>query len=246
MRLRYERKYLVPNELLDALRRSISPFVRPDVNADEEAALPMYTVRSIYFDSPDWRALDEKMEGLRDRKKLRVRGYDDGTSDSIIFLEVKRKIGDRIAKNRSRLPFRYLEQILEFGDCNAHLVAPEEEGDDAKRFLFNYHRYGMQPAQLVVYDREPYHGIFDPGLRITLDKNIRTRLWPRLTDLYSDTDFAQPWASHFILEVKYFDDTMPAWVRALLQDFQLRHQALSKYAEGLLRQASKMPYLQLP
>lgn len=242
MRLRYERKYLVPNTTLAGLRARIQPFVRPDSYSLPVEGRPQYTVRSIYYDSIAHRALDEKMEGLKDRKKLRVRGYGMQTPESIIFLEIKRKLSDRIGKHRARLRYSDLQQLFDIGDTERLLLDSTHEGDDAKRFLYNLHRHHMTPASLVVYDREAYHGLFDHGLRITFDKNIRTRLMPELTELWTETDLSQPWAGHFIFEVKYFESPMPLWVRSVLQEFGLRHEALSKYAEGLMHNASETPF----
>lgn len=241
MRLRYERKYLVSNTVLAELRARILPFVQPDAHAKPVDGRPQYTVRSIYYDSISHRALDEKIEGLKDRKKLRVRGYGQRERDSLVFLEIKRKISDRIGKHRARVPFNDLGELLDFGDITL-LTDTAREGDDARRFLFNIHRHGMRPATLVTYDREAYHGLFDPGLRITFDKNIRTLTAPELGGLWSEAGLSQPWPGHFIFEVKYFENPMPAWTRSVLQEFELRHQALSKYAEGLLHQAPGNPF----
>jgi hypothetical protein len=65
----------------------------------------------------------------------------------------------------------------------------------------------------VVYEREPFHGVFDPGTRITFDKNLRSIIQPELGDLFDDKfqRFGVP--GYFILEVKY-DDSMPRWMKS--------------------------------
>lgn len=233
MILRYERKYLVHNDLLPQIRLAIQPFVRPDKYAQSHEKYPQYTVRSIYLDSLQKEAVYDKIEGLRERKKLRIRGYDIQQEDSIVFLEIKRKISDRIAKNRSPFLYKDLERLLEFGDVEELLVLNNSDKiDDAKRFLFNMHRYQMRPVNLIAYDREPYHGVFDPGVRVTFDKNIRSTLFPEFSDLYKAEDYEFPWPHHFILEIKYFDAPMPSWAKAIVQHYKLRNEALSKYVQG--------------
>lgn len=65
MTLRYEKKYLVSNDLLSALRERVSPFLVPDLFAQNSGYdLPEYTVRSIYLDSPDKDSVFEKKEGF--------------------------------------------------------------------------------------------------------------------------------------------------------------------------------------
>ncbi len=232
MKLRYERKYLIPNHLLEPLRGAVQPFVRPDLYA-RDSEVPHYTVRSIYFDSIHRHAVFEKIEGLRDRKKLRVRGYNNLETNSKVFLEIKRKISNRIYKNRAPILFCNLEKVLTYGEYEPYLLKNDQRvKDDAARFLYNQKRYQMHPVNLIVYHREPYHGIFDPGVRITFDKNIRSRIYPQLNELFDNVDFVYPWAGHFILEVKYFDSPMPSWMKSIVREFDLKAQALSKYVEG--------------
>lgn len=235
MKLRFEKKYLVPNVALDALRARFIPFLRPDTFAGiEKYGFPEYTVRSIYYDSPDKRSVDEKIAGVEERKKLRIRGYDKFNSDSQVFLEVKRKLGNRIYKNRSLLPYSEVPNFLLFGPTDeiAQNLKEKQHYEDAMRFMFLLKKNNMSPLNLIVYEREAYHGKFNADLRITLDKNIRSSIYPRLGELYSEDNLKYIWEDHFILEVKYFDPPMPGFVKTIVEDFKLQTQALSKYTEG--------------
>lgn len=229
---RYERKYLVPNTHLDALRKRIIPFMHFDSHAlEKENGVHQYTVRSIYYDTPSFNSLYEKWEGLEVRKKLRIRGYDMCEADSPVFLEVKRKRGNRISKTRAQVPFGKLDEYLTMGlPIGESSVLSGQHETDAKRFLFNMHRYAYRPVNLIVYDREPFMGKFEPGLRITFDKNIKARMWPLVKELYSDTGLTMVWKDSFVLEVKYGGEQMPSWIRSVIQEYSLRHEALSKFA----------------
>ncbi|MEM8909775.1 MAG: VTC domain-containing protein, partial [Bacteroidota bacterium] len=72
--LRYEYKYYVPNEQLDVLRNMIHPFVQLDQFAASRKRKE-YTVRSIYFETPDFECYRTKVAGLKHRNKVRLRGY---------------------------------------------------------------------------------------------------------------------------------------------------------------------------
>jgi len=235
MILRYERKYLVNNELLEPLRKRFMPFLIPDLNADQTELKSEYTVRSIYFDSPNFDSLSEKTEGLENRMKLRIRGYNNYFAGCEVFLEIKRKFGNRIAKNRALTMYDLLDKTIETGELirstgkNTDLMK-----DDASRFFYHFHREAQRPVNLVVYDREPYHGKFDSGVRITFDKNIRAALFPDLSELFSDYGLSYIWKDAFILEIKYFDSGMPSWAKSIIQEFQLKHEALSKYASAFM------------
>lgn len=235
MRLRYERKYLVKNNLLEQLRKRFMPFLVPDLNAEQNEFKSEYTVRSVYFDTPEFDALSEKTEGLENRLKLRIRGYNDYFSGCEVFLEIKRKYGNRIAKNRAITMFDLLDKTLETGELRRSSGKTSDAMKaDASRFLFHLHREAQRPVNLIVYDREPYHGKFDPGVRITFDKNIRAALFPSINELFTNDGLGYIWKDSFILEIKYFDGGMPSWCRSIIQEFELRHEALSKYASAFI------------
>ncbi len=236
--LRYERKYLVPNYLLDALRSRFSGFVRPDIVATANGnGIPQYTVRSIYFDTIDLAFYHEKHAGLMSRKKLRVRGYNKNMNGEKVVLEVKRKNGNRISKNRAAVYYRKLDKLISTGMIEKYVLEgfgqnKEDACEDAGRFFFHLKRKPLIPTTLVSYEREAYHGKLNPGIRITFDKNIRSRNYPRLNELYAESNMRLLFKSHFILEIKYFEDEMPAWAKNIVHEFKLRTEALSKYTIG--------------
>lgn len=234
-KLRYERKYLVHNSKLDSLRLRMMPFIEPDSYANlYENQYPEYTVRSIYFDSFQMDALNEKIAGVELRKKLRIRGYDSYTGNNKVFLEIKKKDGNRIYKNRALIPFSKTKDFLLYGPDEElkQKLASKKQLEDAMRFMFHYKKRNLAPVNLIVYDREAYHGKFNHELRITFDKNIRSCYRPDIDDLYDDQKLKYVWDNHFILEVKYFFPPMPGWVKTIVEDFKLETQALSKYTEG--------------
>ena len=101
----------------------------------------------------------------------------------------------------------------------------------------------MKPTVLVVYEREAYHGLLDSGVRITFDKNIRSRVYPELADMFNNHGLKHLFDSHFILEIKYFTEKMPTWAKSLVEEFRLRHEALSKYTVGYdINQRHKRTY----
>lgn len=236
---RHERKYLVPYNVLKDLRDRFSGFVRPDVFSEEDMyGRCQYTVRSIYFDSPGLGNYHEKLSGVMDRCKLRVRGYNEHSNNEMVFLEVKKKKGNRILKHRTMVRYNFLEEILFFGDLSEHLVSHNGQTEDhaidqASRFLFHYKMKNQRPVCLVCYDREAYHGKLNPGIRITFDKNIRSKINPDLSELFQEDAMSQLFKNHFILEVKYFEDMMPDWIKSIIYEFSLRSEALSKYVMGI-------------
>ncbi len=231
MKLRHERKYLVANNKLDDLRKRFIPFLYPDLFAQETEGKTQYTVRSIYFDSVDFNALSEKKEGVENRLKLRIRGYNTYFPGCEVFLEIKRKYGNLIAKNRAITSYDFLEKTLLTGELVDYSGKNTKNmKDDASRFLFHLHREAQKPVNTVVYEREAYHGKFDPEVRITFDKNIRAVVNPELRDLFCNRGLVYIWDEAFILEIKYHTPEMPTWAKSIVHEFELRHEALSKFA----------------
>ena len=236
--LRNEKKYLVPYYLLDNLRARFSGFVRPDTHTEEDMyGKHQYRVRSIYFDSYDMENYHDKLSGIRDRVKLRVRGYNDLEPKELVVLEVKKKMGDRILKHRSMVPYSHLAEVLTTGQVEPYLVLRKDQTfekavDEASRFLFHYFKKNQQPSCLITYEREAFHGKLNPGVRVTFDKNIRSKINPVLSQLYSNDNFKLVFRNHFILEVKYYEDDMPGWIKSIIYEFRLKTQALSKYVLG--------------
>lgn len=227
---RLEYKYLVPNSLADAIRSDLRPFMRIDPFADKRPA-GQYTVRSVYYDSPHFACYEEKYDGLEMRRKYRIRGYDLPKDDSIVFLEIKRKHGDVIAKSRAPVLYRDLEALLSSRDVTKYVVqdGARRGEEDAERFFYHYFRHALRPAVLVVYDREAFSGKYDPSLRLTFDKNLRGAVFPALADLYDEQCLEYALAEHFIFELKFFRRSLPLWVRRLIRHYELRRMALSKY-----------------
>ncbi|MGM0531344.1 MAG: VTC domain-containing protein [Bacteroidota bacterium] len=235
MALRYELKYLVPNELLPALRQRLLPFVVPDTNCYiTNNSIFQYTVRSIYLDSHDMECYTHKKSGIKIRRKLRIRGYNELHNNSKVVFEIKRKTGGRIKKQRSIFYFRDLEKLIRYINIEDHIISNgnEDSLNNAHRFFYHLKKKQYMPINLVVYEREAYFGRFDSGVRITLDKDIRSKLFPKFKNLYDNHGMKSFFNSHFVMEIKYFTDNMPVWARSIVQEFMLRNDAISKYIIG--------------
>lgn len=234
MSSRYEYKYLVPNELIDNIRNDIVLFMELDSFAKKHSN-GQYTVRSIYFDSPEFECYKEKRDGVKIRNKYRIRGYDNQSDKSITFLEIKHKDTNCISKSRAPLYFATLAKSLYSRRIDHYVLSFSGNGvekKDAHKFLYYYYLKKLHPAILVIYDREAFLGKFDSSLRVTFDKNLRSVIYPSLKQLYSEEGAKKTVKNHFILEIKFFGN-LPAWIKALVTKYSLDRRALSKYTMSL-------------
>ncbi len=231
LEMRFEYKFLVHNELRDTLRAELQPFVTPDnfvcAKAEKE-----YTVRSIYFDTRRFDFYHEKLEGLKVRKKLRLRGYDRREDRSVVFLEIKKKIGDHGFKHRAQLYYNDVEELFRSQNVERFLLPggdPARAQEDAGRFFYHVQRQALLPVVLITYDREAFQGKLESGLRITFDKRLRYRVYPGLEHLYEERDLQFVAPHHFILEIK-FQSGFSTWLQAILKRHLLQRSGFSKYA----------------
>lgn len=228
--MRSEYKYLIPDDLLPTLREQIAPFVYLDPHGVgyEEVG---YTVRSIYLDTADLRYYREKKAGIKVRRKLRVRGYNQYEAGNWLFLEIKRKVEGKVSKNRAPLAVEDLQALFDTGDIDHYIQTNEHYAharEDARRFFFHVYRYGLRPTHMTVYEREAYLGRFDATFRLTFDRDLRGGFYPSLGNLYDEAGLRHVLPGHFVLEVK-FNTRFPTWLRPILGQYDLRHRALSKY-----------------
>jgi len=228
---RLEYKYLVPNSLLDDIRAELRPYVTADPMVARERD-GQYTVRSIYYDTPGLRCYDSKIDGLKVRRKFRIRGYGRPADDSLVFLEIKKKYDGFIEKHRAPLLRKNLQRFLASRDIE-HITlsgGTAKERRDAERFVYHYYRKGLVPTALVVYDREPFQGRFDPSLRLTFDKALRAATFPSPESLFDENHLEPAMFGAFIFEVKFFRYALPSFMRSIISRYQLMRMALSKYS----------------
>ena len=173
--VRYENKFLVPNEWKDDLRKDIMPYLKYDFYS-EIRPFKEYTVRSIYLDTPGLSSYYEKLAGIEIRNKFRVRGYNEVTPDSKVFFEIKRKDNVFVSKDRVPVCYNGMNDFLKFSDLSEvanHTFEYEERLKSARNFIFYLKRDRLKPIINVVYEREAMECKFGSGLRVTFDMNIR-------------------------------------------------------------------------
>jgi hypothetical protein len=227
---RFEFKYLLTEKLVHAVREAILPHMRIDDHVGSSGQ-DMYEVISLYYDTPGLRYYCEKVDGINARKKVRLRTYrNSGELSDSVFLEIKRKQGPVILKDRCR----FLRTLFEESRGDIRLIldrsgsaVPEDFRDE---YLYEEGIGALRPTALVVYDREPYVGIDHPKLRVTFDRSIRSREDDRL--LVDDAPFVDCSHGFVVMEIKY-QGALPWFLRDIIASSNLQHVAYSKYCKGI-------------
>ena len=200
---------------------SICASMRAIAHLDPHAAEKgHYRIRSLYFDNLYDKALQEKMDGVSEREKFRIRYYDGNAS--LIHLEKKVKRGG-LGYKVSEIITKEEAQKIVSGDTD--WMATSGRG----LLLELYSKMKSQclrPQTIVDYDRIPF--VYGPGnVRVTIDEHIRTGL--RCTDFLNPKCVTIPAAQDtIILEVKW-DEFLPGVIRRAVQVKGRRSTAFSKY-----------------
>lgn len=217
MQLRHEWKHRLAPEDLPGLRQRLKLVARPDPYAQDGR----YHIRSLYFDTPSDKALRDKLDGVNNREKFRIRCYN--LDPGLIHLEKKSKRNGLGSKEKVRLqPWQVL--ALTEGDRSWLL---EEEEPLLRELYWKMTVQGLAPKTLVDYIREPF--VYGPGnVRVTLDYDLRTGL--RCVDFLDPDCITIPARdAPTILEVKW-DAFLPDLIRDAVQIPGRRAAAFSKYA----------------
>lgn len=217
MQFRHEIKYEISNHDVLILRQRLRAVMR----SDRHCVNGQYKIRSLYFDTPNDKALREKLDGVITREKYRIRLYNN--DPSIIYLERKFKYTGLGYKNRASLTPEQTRMIID-GDVEWMSRSPNEV------ILGFYTRIcnEMLKAKVIVdYIREPF--VFAPGnVRVALDYEIRTGM--HCIDFLDPDCVTIPIQdSPCILEVKW-DNYLPDVIRDAIQLESRRCAAFSKYA----------------
>lgn len=216
--LRHELKYHITPAELTVLRGVLAPVMQLDPNGNENNE---YHIRSLYFDTINDDALEEKIAGVGNRKKYRIRIYN--FSDKVIKLECKSKYGDLISKQSVSIPRELAEQ----------LIAGDPDGLQRMRHPLLHDVYWemrtrlLRPAVIVDYVREAYIHQAEE-VRITFDKQVRTGLYS--VDMFNPQIPTYPVFDDpvEILEVK-FDEFLPSYLQSILSGITAQRSAISKY-----------------
>lgn len=223
---RLEIKYLIDRSKRTALTQDLRAIMRPDAHAGPKNG---YRVRSLYFDTPDYRAYHEKISGAAVRHKLRIRTYgDDPDQVRLVRLEVKSRYLNyihKIAVDVSREDYCAIEQALK-----RRVLPPANllrDGIGSKEFFRLQRQYNMQPVVMIQYRRQAFERREVNRTRVSIDDEIiATRHLELLGQLKGGRRILQH--GNAVFEIKV-DNALPFWLHDLIAKYDLQNEAISKY-----------------
>ncbi|MFC9790854.1 polyphosphate polymerase domain-containing protein [Rhodococcus sp. NPDC127528] len=225
---RYEIKYFVDETRVPELRRELIA----RMNTDPYSPHGGYPVTSLYYDTSDLRFYWEKIEGLKFRRKLRVRLYGqpaECTDDTEVQIEIKQRVNRVTQKRRIALTYGLTQRWL--NDRQEIECAPAQRPfvDEVTTLVGNL---DLRPIVTTGYLREAFVGTeADLGLRVTIDHRVHGR--------DRDFHFASGAQNRFVIPPKLAivelkaNERVPYWATDLTARMNMSVIRVSKYCQAV-------------
>jgi len=226
---RYELKYIMPVEQCDGIIADLKELTTPDEHGGEDG----YRIVSLYYDSPALDFFWAKVEGIKFRRKIRIRIYPGTDIESVDtgMVEIKQRINRTVQKRRLVLPLSDAEQLC--AGSIEHLTELDNMDQQvASEVQYLTKAMHLAPTCITAYMRKAFvGGRYDSGLRITFDTDLSCRTHALKVNQDAKNHRFAP-ADWCVMEVKA-NDAIPDWVTSLLARHRCPLQRISKYCAGL-------------
>jgi SPX domain protein involved in polyphosphate accumulation len=227
---RFELKYLITLKQAELFKKALRAFLVADEHGGNNGS---YGLDSLYYDSPDFRCYWEKVDGIKFRRKLRIRRYESEsplTADTPVFVEIKQRL-DRVTQKR--------RIVLPYGDalrlCNERefpeTFAPEDKTVLEEIYAYLW-QYNLRPVSIVHYDRQALIGTdYDLGLRVTFDTSLTYQIHQLALHEKAST-LPMFSADQVVMEIKV-NERIPYWLTEMIAAHNLKMIRVSKYCRGI-------------
>ena len=160
---RYELKYLITRDQQKLLLGVMNDYMEPD-------QFGRSTICNIYFDTPNKILIRRSNEKPLYKEKLRIRSYGIATSETTVFVELKKKYNSVVYKRRISLVEAEAMNYLIDG------IHPPIEGQITNEidYFFKFYQ-SLEPSLFMSYERKAFFSKNDSNFRMTFDENILCR-----------------------------------------------------------------------
>ena len=216
---RHEYKYMISYDEMLKLRSKLNDLLEIDRSYDG------YMVRSLYFDSLDDIDYYDKLDGVMNRKKIRLRIYEAGDNCDYVKLELKGKYDYHQLKESLVINKKAAEEIIK----GNYKILLSSENEVAKKLYLILTQNTYKPKVIIEYNRIAYKTTM--GGRITFDYDIKSSYQ---TEEFFDENvnyvkIMDP--KNVVLEVK-FDRFLEPYISNVLNKYINNRESVSKYVLG--------------
>ncbi len=209
---RFERKWLFKSNNFLAL---INTLIRS--NLFFRTQYPLRKVNSIYFDTHDYISIRQNLDGVSNKKKIRIRWYGNKNIITNPVIEIKSKKGFETKKES--IGIKELDN-LKLSNLENLEIIKEKLNTKLKTKKIIY------PILTTHYERE-YFVSLNGKIRATVDYNLKSIFLSNSSQI----DIVKNFKNICILELKY-STNLDKYVRKNLKDISLRLSKNSKFVNS--------------
>lgn len=227
---RFELKYLLSLQQAEIFKKALRAYLLADEHGNGNGR---YALASLYYDSPDFRCYWEKVDGVRLRRKLRIRLYETDAPlkvDTPVFVEIKQRLDRVTQKRRVILPYGEALRLCSRRQYPDQ-IAPEDEAVTNEIYAYLW-QYNLRPVSIVRYERQAFIGTdYDLGLRVTFDTSLSYQVHRlRLDEEASGLPMVSP--DRVVMEIKV-NERIPYWLTEMIAAHNLKMIRISKYCRSI-------------
>ena len=224
---RFEFKYIINKNLSKIIQKEVKNFT---INDDFTKKKDKYLVRSLYFDNNIFTNFKEKIDGIKNRHKFRIRTYSIKKNELVpMYLEMKGRDNQRTFKNRTKIEIDDLNFFCGKKDL-FHLKKKYLDNKLINQFIFDFYRKKILPKVIIDYNRRALLSKNGLYFRLTFDSDIKAC---SSQDIFEKNhNWKECISGNDILEVK-FDLNIPPWFHRIIQNYQLKRISVSKFVLGM-------------
>ncbi len=235
---RYELKYLIPYELVEPISDYLKIYCTLDTHS-RNSKDNFYIINSLYFDTPNFLFLKNRLYGKNPRFNLRARSYG-MRPKAPYFLEIKIKQSNIVNKYRSMLKEEEWPTIFEDPSFDFEKYGDKKERANKELFYFTTVKYAATPKIFTQYRRRAFVSEIDEYARVTMDIDLKYSLRnsydliPKAKMIPYDEESVffsneRTLGSRVVLELKCYPNQVPLWMLDMIRIFNLQLASFSKY-----------------
>ncbi|PZL76190.1 molecular chaperone [Enterococcus plantarum] len=221
---RKEKKYALTHTMYSQLREKLTPYMQEDEYG-------LHTILSIYFDTQDYEMIRHSIEKPVYKEKFRIRSYGIPTEQSMVFLEIKKKVSGVVYKRRVALSYQIAKEYSQ--KPHSFKLKTTKDQQIKQEIDWLVARRKLEPKVMIAYDRRALFTAENDDFRITFDFNIRYRK-EELTHTLNDQGERVAPEIDVLMEVKALG-AYPLWFSEILAALDIYPLSFSKYAQTYQR-----------
>ena len=212
---RYELKYMLTKEQQKNVLAAMQPYMQRDQYG-------RVTIRNLYYDTDSYLLIRRSIEKPIYKEKLRIRSYGQASSDSRVFVELKKKYKHVVYKRRIALPY---DEAMAWLSGRRHTDKYTQIAEEIDYCLDHYAT--LHPAMFLSYEREAYYANDGSDFRVTFDDTVLCRQedLSLASEVYGTAILP---ADTVLMEIKC-SGGIPLWMTEILSKEKIYKTSFSKY-----------------